>query len=203
MFEDEAPIEAVESDHDEDHDDIEVSDETNDQRMILKDQNAEVVFENMVSEWGSVQFPQLSVLLVHLRYLYNVHQTNHWTAKGDSFYGDHLLLQRLYEKVLEEIDSLAEKVVGLGDEANVNLQLQLTQMNKISQQGYGVASTIPRTNELFKNSLMAEECFMDAAMLTYYQLQELGIMTPGLDNFLQGIMDSHESHAYLLKQRCS
>ena len=33
-------------------------------------------------------------------------------------------------------------------------------------------------------------------------LKEMGLLTRGLDNMIAGIEDKHESHVYLLKQRC-
>jgi DNA-binding ferritin-like protein len=36
----------------------------------------------------------------------------HWQAKGQPFYGDHLLFERLYKARVEQIDSLAEVIAG-------------------------------------------------------------------------------------------
>ncbi|NJO18663.1 MAG: hypothetical protein HC877_23935 [Thioploca sp.] len=52
----------------------------------------------------------LSLYLVFLRALYNLHQNNHWEAED---YGHHLLFQRIYESVKEMVDEAAEKIVGL------------------------------------------------------------------------------------------
>ena len=43
-------------------------------------------------------------LLAILRALHWSHWTLHWKVKGDPFYGDHLMYQRLYEAVVEEIN---------------------------------------------------------------------------------------------------
>jgi DNA-binding ferritin-like protein len=53
-------------------------------------------------------------LLAILRALQWSHQTAHWKVRGEPFYGDHLLFQKLYEAVGEEIDTLAEKNKKLG-----------------------------------------------------------------------------------------
>ena len=42
--------------------------------------------------------------------------TTHWQAKGENYYGNHLLFQRIYEGMQGEIDTLAEKIVGYFDE---------------------------------------------------------------------------------------
>ena len=31
-----------------------------------------------------------------------IHQQSHWTTRGQSFYGDHLLFEKLYDSALED-----------------------------------------------------------------------------------------------------
>lgn len=176
--------------------------ETLEIQVAVPDPSIDIVHDNMLAAWSGVPYGQLSLLLVHLKFLAMVHQTHHWTAKGDPFYGDHLLFERLYNETTEDIDDLAEKTVGLGNEANVNLSLQLQQINQLVQ-GYGAASTIPSSSELARRSLGAEVAFLRCAAAMADSLHEHGLLTRGLDNMLQGLEDRHESHVYLLKQRCS
>ena len=164
------------------------------------DPNIQIVFDNMVSEWGSVSYSALSVLLVHLRFLNFVHQTHHWVTKGDNFYGDHQLFQRLYETTNDEIDALAEKAVGMGKVDNVNITLQTQQLMRLVK-GYGMMSTIPQPTELAKRSAAAEANFIKTVELAIDCMKGSGQMTRGLDNLLAGILDVHEGHIYLLKQR--
>jgi len=168
--------------------------------ILTIEPNLNIVTDNMLAEWGSMPYPQLSVALVYLKYLYAVHQNHHWTASGDPFYGDHLLFQRLYTGITEEIDSVAEKVIGLGGTGNVDLNLQTMQVLKLVQ-GYGTASTIPQSTDLAKKSLMVEMNFLAVMKQLCESLKETGLMTHGLDNLLAGIEDAHEGHVYLLKQR--
>lgn len=163
------------------------------------DPNVFIVFENMMSEWKCF-YAELSVLLVHLRFLYTIHQTHHWISKGDSFYGDHLLFQRLYEETQTSIDAVAEKAIGLSSSDNVNITLQASQLVRLVK-GYGMMSTIPQSTELSKRSLVAEKNFIKTTELALQNLKESGMLTTGLDNMLAGILDVHESHVYLLKQR--
>jgi DNA-binding ferritin-like protein len=163
--------------------------------------NAAIVTDNMVSEWGGVPCPQLSVALAMLRFLFFVHQTHHWIAKGDPFYGDHLLFARLYEDIDDEIDKLAEKAIGLGSTANVDLSRQISHIAKLTQ-GYGMVSTIPQPSDLAQRSLAAEQNFIKCLEFLMQAMEEAGCMTKGLDNLLAGILDVHEGHVYLLKQRC-
>lgn len=166
------------------------------------DNSLAIVFENMVSEWGALPCPELSVSLVHLKFLSTIHQTHHWITKGDAFYGDHLMFQRLYDGVVEEIDSLAEKIVGIGGQNGVNVVLQTTQLMRLVK-GYGAVSTIPQPSEFVKRSLVAEKNFISTLELAHASLVERCVMTKGLDNMLCGMLDGHESNVYLLKQRIS
>lgn len=171
--------------------------------MVLTiEPNLHVVTDNMVAEWGGTPYPQLSVVLVYLKHLAALHQNHHWTCVGDPYYGDHLLFERLYGDIPGEIDSIAEKAIGLGCTANVDLQLVHSQLLKLIS-GSGSATMIPQSTDLAKKSLMAEMNFLAVMKHLCDSLKECGLMTHGLDNLLAGIEDKHEGHVYLLKQRIS
>ena len=170
--------------------------------LITVEPNLNIVNDNMVSEWGGTPYAQLSVVLVHLKFLFELHQNHHWTCMGDPFYGDHLLFSRLYEAIRPEIDSVAEKAIGLGCTSNVDLQLSCSQVLKLVS-GCGSASMIPQSSDLARKSLMAELNFLKVISNAMESLKECGLLTNGVDNMLQGIADVHEGHVYLLKQRCS
>ena len=106
--------------------------ETLEMSMVVEP-NLDIVTDNMVAQWGNTPYPQLSVALVHLKFLASVHQNHHWVTKGDPFYGDHLLFQRVYEATAEDIDTMAEKAIGLGSTTNVDLVLVTSQLMKLSR----------------------------------------------------------------------
>ena len=156
---------------------------------LVVEPNLDIITENMVSQWGSVPYPELSVLLVHLKFLAAVHQNHHWITKGDPFYGDHLLFARIYEATTTDIDTLAEKAIGLGSTSNVDIILQHKQLCQL--QGYGMTATIPQPTELAKRSYLAEMNFLKAAAHLAEHLKANGTMSRGLDNLLAGIEDKH------------
>jgi DNA-binding ferritin-like protein len=170
--------------------------------VLSVEPNLHVLTEHMVSEWGGIPYPQLSVVLVHLKYLAALHQNHHWTAMGDPYYGDHLLFQRLYDGVDAEIDLVAEKSIGLGCTSNVDLNLVHSQLLKLVS-GQGSATMIPQSSDLAKKSLMAEMNFLAVMKHLCDSIKDCGLMTNGLDKMLAGIEDKHEGHVYLLKQRIS
>lgn len=162
----------------------------------------DLAFDNAVNEWGAVPYPQLSALLAHLRFLALLHQTSHWTAKGDPFYGDHKLFERLYEGLVEDIDDVAEKAVGLGDERNVDLQLQAQHVLRLAQQ-FGQQPALPSADDLARRALMAEVAFLAAVERVIGELREVGLLRPGVENMLQALADRHDRNVYLLKRRCA
>jgi DNA-binding ferritin-like protein len=151
-------------------------------------------------ESSNEPYYQLHVMLSFLRYLYLLHQTNHWTASGDPYYGDHLLFERLYNTTVEEIDAIGEKAVGLGSPRLVNLKDQLNLVTCIQESNHR-HYIIPRPDELVDSSLVAEATFLCSMKMICDSLKSNGLMTHGLDNLLAGVEDKHEGSLYLLKQR--
>jgi DNA-binding ferritin-like protein len=139
-------------------------------------------------------------MLVFLRFLALVHQTHHWTAQGDQFYGDHKLFEELYSGIPEEIDGIAERAVGIGVGQNVDMTLQTTQLLKLVQ-GQSMQQTIPQPTMLAKQSLSAELMFLTAIDHMVEQMKEAGTFSRGTDDLVASIQDSHESNVYKLKQR--
>ena len=172
------------------------------QVLVVTEPNVNIITDNMIAEWGGTLYSQLSVILVHLKFLAELHQNHHWTCMDDPFYGDHQLFSRLYGDVQGEIDSVAEKSIGLGSNANVDLVRVTTQVLRLMT-GVGSGSMIPHSSDLARRSLSAELNFLKVLDAMIDSLEECGLLTNGVDNMLQDIADKHEGHVYLLKQRCS
>lgn len=127
-------------------------------------------------------------------------QTCHWQSSGDSFYGNHLLFERLYNDVLEEIDSLGERSVGLSDELAVDIKSQFDGMGAFLKKLVPSAGSIPSQSDLIEVALNAEETFLGWVRMSIEVLEKDGSLTPGVENLLGGIADKHEEHVYLLQQ---
>ena len=163
--------------------------------------NSRKQVELMGEWWAGLQCGQLSTILVYLRFLAMLHQTHHWISRGDTFFGDHLLFERLYNETVEEIDNVAEKSIGLGGEQNVNLQVQTMVIAQLAAT-MSDAQTIPSVSDLARRSLQAEKSFLIVLDEMLVSMKQTGCATNGVDNLFQGIADVHESHVYLLKRRC-
>jgi len=172
------------------------------QILVVSEPNINIVADNMLAEWGGTLYSQLSVVLVYLKFLSELHQNHHWTCLGDPFYGDHLLFSRIYDGVKEQVDTVAEKAIGMGCNSNVDLLRVTSQVHKLVS-STTMGSTIPQSSELARKSLTAELTFLKILDSMIDSLGECGLLTNGVDNMLQDIADKHEGYVYLLKQRCS
>lgn len=141
----------------------------------------------------------LQVLLAVLRGVHWSHWTSHWQVKGDNSYGDHLLMQRLYEGVIEEIDTLAEKIAGTygSDALNPVDQAQIM-ANKLLP-----IAEIQSQGDPIERALFVEEALQKIFKVIYKNLKERDALTLGLDDFIMATANQHETYLYLLRQRTS
>ena len=151
----------------------------------------------------------LATLVSCLRALYQLHQSHHWTSKGSSYYSDHLLYQRLYEAILPEIDSVAERAVGMG---GLELLRPIPQARQTASfvelfceggpkahvSSYSLVGAHFDPYQLASRSLQAELFTIGLIDDT-----ESAGVSAGTRNLLEGIADLHETHIYLLNQRLS
>ena len=136
-------------------------------------------------------------LLAILRALQWSHQTAHWKVRGESSYQDHLLFQKLYEAVGEEIDTLAEKIVGIyGPGAITNLSVLSDTHQFIANHAATGAG-----DSSYQCALQMEEHLQRALRAAYDGLKASGELSLGMDDFLMATASAHETALYLLRQR--
>lgn len=123
-----------------------------------------------------------------------VHQHNHWTTRGADFYGDHLLLERLYDSTLENLDLAAEKFVGLFGDEVLNYDLQTDLLGKVLMK-YSRLEGSP-----VEMSLAIEKDFIKFSGDVYNSFDEEGKLSLGLDDMIMGIASQREESVYLLQQ---
>lgn len=135
----------------------------------------------------------LQALLAILRAVHWSHWTSHWQVKGDPSYGDHLLMQRLYEGVESEIDNLAEKIVGeFGPEAVspvLQAEIMISALEATERDGP------------IERALLVEERLQNVLQGVYDRIERLGDMSLGLDDYIMSIANGHETNLFLLRQR--
>ena len=158
--------------------------------------NIDNVWESMVDIFGPSEYAPLAAFLAATEGLQVIHHAHHWQTKGEPFYGDHLLYQRLYEAILAEIDLIGEKLIGVSKEtALTNYFKRVKAMEMFlkavthSEKPYVVVS-----HDAELTYVRLGEELMD-------KLQQSNLLTRGLEQMLGNILDKHEEHVYLLDQR--
>lgn len=135
----------------------------------------------------------LQRLLGALRAVHWSHWTSHWQVKGMPFYGDHIMFERMYTAVAQEIDTLAEKIVAdFGPDA-VEPLAQIAETHNILDD--------LRASGPVARGLLAEELVQTALKGAYDALKKEGCMSLGMDDFLMATANAHDTHLYLLRQR--
>jgi DNA-binding ferritin-like protein len=125
-----------------------------------------------------------------------LHQLHHWQVTGEQYYGDHILLQRIYEDSGAFIDQLAEKTVGHFG--------VIPPVEFVQAVGQFVTNFAPQALEptyMMVSSLEIEKTIISTIDSVRQALEASGELSNGMDNLLQGIADKHEEFIYLLQQR--
>jgi DNA-binding ferritin-like protein len=132
--------------------------------------------------------PALQRVLAILRAQHWFYYSQHWQATN---YQSHLLFQRLYESLPEQFDGLAEKLVGLFGKPAVDA---LPAMQS-AVEAVAAWATFP---DQLQAALQSESDLRGAILSALESVADNpGV---GLDNFLRGVIDDHETNWYLLRQ---
>ena len=116
--------------------------------------------------------------------------------KSGNFYGDHLLLERVYSGVVEEIDTLAEKTVALYDVSAVDPLEQIDLSQTV------VADFCMNTNKNpMLRSLQVEEYLQSLLQEVFSYLETQKALPLGLNDYIAATANNHETYLYLLRQR--
>lgn len=135
-----------------------------------------------------------ALYLATLKAVALIHQHNHWTTNGESFYGDHLLFERLYESVIKDVDTCAEKFMGLFGEEPLDYKAQADLLHKVLLK-YSELDGSP-----IEMSLAVEKDFIQYSKYAYNCFEEEDALTLGLDDMITAISGKREEAVYLLQQ---
>jgi DNA-binding ferritin-like protein len=155
-----------------------------------------LTLEQCCSVFDDSKWAPLAAFLAMTEGLQVIHHAHHWQTKGDNFYGDHLLYQRLYEAVQGEIDLVGEKLIGVSQDISLTNYFKRVKAMEM----FLKAVTNPEHSYALV-SYEAELAYvrLGADLMDY--LEQAGMLTRGLEQMLGNIMDKHEEHIYLLDQR--
>ena len=143
---------------------------------------------------------QLQHLLALLRTLRWHYHTTHWRVQGKSFYGDHLMFERLYQgepSLDDEIDKLGEKMVTLYGRDAVASQTIWPEATR------SLESAIQQSDCPYRQALALEGEVQQTLKSAYDTLKAEGKLTAGMDDYLLALANERDTATYLLKQRLS
>jgi starvation-inducible DNA-binding protein len=115
----------------------------------------------------------------------------HWNVEGQLFYELHLMFERIYNEVLESIDTYAEELRAL----------QITTPASLS--AFSRLTYISDENMPGDWKSMVQELLMDSDTMAM-KFQQLFMVAEefgdhGLSNFLADRQDAHKKHSWMLR----
>jgi starvation-inducible DNA-binding protein len=115
----------------------------------------------------------------------------HWNVEGPNFPQYHDFLQNLYQEVFASIDTLAELIRTLDSYAPGTLT-RLRELTSIEE-----TDDVP-DGKTMMTRLLQENNILRASLLSAYKIADtLGEV--GISNFLQGRIQAHEKHSWMLR----
>jgi len=125
----------------------------------------------------------------------------HNVTKGPGFAGDHVeLYGKIYLEVQAAIDGVIEKGVGVYQNEGIACPMRIVGDATLildsweSPSGLGAERIADLSLEYTKQLVVVGEG-------TANLLDEMGVLTYGMDNMFGGLVDIHENYVYLLQQR--
>lgn len=135
----------------------------------------------------------MQMLLSKVRGLELFYQTAHWSCHGPDSYSDHLLYERLYNDVVEELDMVGERAIGLTlDVSTVAIEDSLHAIME------SIAVESVDTCDLCTVAIILEEEFL--GLIDVFGKSPI---SAGLTDLVGQLGSKHEEHMYLLQQRCA
>jgi DNA-binding ferritin-like protein len=139
------------------------------------------------------QLLALQYLLAALRGAHWSHWSSHWQVSGHPYYGDHLLMQRIYEAIPAEIDNLAEKIVAYYGPDAVAPLCQAAMMYQFLK--------FQEENDPIVRALNVERFLLEYFDSVFKELDSQDKLSLGLNDYLAAAANVHETFVYLLQQR--
>jgi starvation-inducible DNA-binding protein len=115
----------------------------------------------------------------------------HWNVEGPNFAQYHKFLGKLYEEVSDSVDPFAEQIRALGAYSPGSLG-RFKELSKIED-----ADNIPGPSAMMKELMLDNQIIISQLEKINKLADEAG--KKGLTNFIEGRLDIHNKHAWMLK----
>lgn len=134
----------------------------------------------------------LNKLLADENVLYTKVRNAHWNIEGPDFHAQHLFFETIYDALAETIDEIAERVRAIGHYAVGSLKefLELTQLSEDKPAKNDSQSYIKALLNDFESVIISIREDID-------KVEKHG--DAGTEDFLVGILESHEKTAWMLR----
>ena len=140
------------------------------------------------------------MLIVYLRAMQLWYHSAHHAIKGVSFTADHAdLLGEFYKKAEEEFDQIAEKSVGKLLTTELCSPKFFLNASQILFDHWKDPTTTS-TEEMLQEALNIELCYQDVVKQCFDKISDDTSLL-GLNDFLTGTANDHDTHVYKLFQR--
>jgi hypothetical protein len=125
----------------------------------------------------------------------------HNLTKGTGFAGDHVnLYGKIYVESAGSIDAAIEKAIGVFNDEGLGCPIEITQLALKVLKGWNSPTGLSGQDI----AVSALEYSLEMVTLIdeiAKNLDALGELTYGFDDFLAGLASTHEDYVYLLRQR--
>lgn len=114
---------------------------------------------------------------------------HHWHVQGIAFFGLHEKLEELYDKVFDQIDEVAERIIQL-DGVPVRDYDEIRKLATIKQCG-----VVHDSNEIIKDYLQEQKVLVDLERKSIEEADELGDVVTS--DMLTGYLAENEKLAWM------
>lgn len=148
--------------------------------------------DERIDTFADFSYGKLACILTATQGLVAVVQSAHWAAKGRNFYEDHLLFERVYGAFYALVDEVAEKAVAFSKDGRI------VDPCRLMKSAYTFVEETKHIEDSNERVFKAIESYKKIVTKCYNDIKADGILTPGLDNTLQHVLDVTEKQEYLL-----
>ncbi len=115
----------------------------------------------------------------------------HWNVRGQDFYENHLLFERIYEEVYDCVDTFAEFLRAM-DFNSPGTLVEIERLSLVKSD-----NALPDAKEMVANLLASNALVISALTKAYDNANKDGEL--GVSNFIQDRLGAHGKHQWMLR----
>ena len=144
---------------------------------------------------------RLSQYIAMLRAMHLWYHGAHHAVRGTSFSGDHQnLYGEIYTAIEKEVDAAIEKAIGLTGDEGMSCPMHIVKNALTVMENYPSPAVVTSL-AIAAIGLEMEKHYLEMVEHMFVELEEAGVLSLGLNDFLAASANDHEMHLYHLQQR--